>query len=692
MAPSLYKKSASLDHLLVGTPARPDPLAATVTFGPELPTGIAMRLLGIILTSLLVAAPAQAADPAQPLPALLEPYAGYDVVFGPNGPRVLGPEAAPAVERMVTRPEKQLAQSGCEVGDIGLQGAAITVQAACPGGAASAVLDASAAQLAKASVLFSATWTGAWPEAAKAELLRRVAAGEAAIAWQRVRPPPGSPADGVLTALIDAHAAIAIGDRATAVVALAAARAAQAEVLWSAQACFDFALLAEEAADAAHRTWARACLQRTLAAQRAAPQGQFAGPDSAQLRGMAIAARALAGDPSGTAQQAAGCSPANACDVLPAVRALAAVRAFSEAANLLDRTLLAQGKPGSQDLLKLRFGLASALGDAQGEIATAKRIASERPDAVEAADLLAAGLSRAGRWREAIEILHNLSKAHPERDIVLGRIAGMINFLTDAAGADPARKADLDAIEERMRLASADPNDVVARFIVATRSYYSGHLGDALPLLQALNQTTNRDPRLPLYLAMTHFWLGHQAEAHQLIQHAVAIGPSDPDVFYCRSQIVRGVNLPLAIRDLERYEQMTKQPWSIGPAQKAQRVTAELTFMRKGLLPPAWDKPGPDRAAFLPDAQTGTAVADAVRSGANWLPGAETPTVAAGVATPTDLAAAVTPPTVAQPAPPPGDDPAPWWPVAVLAGVGAALLARWWSAKNPESPADDRRA
>ena len=37
---------------------------------------------------------------AEKPPALLEPYAGYDVVFAPHGRRVLGPDAAQAVERL----------------------------------------------------------------------------------------------------------------------------------------------------------------------------------------------------------------------------------------------------------------------------------------------------------------------------------------------------------------------------------------------------------------------------------------------------------------------------------------------------------------------------------------------------------------------------------------------------------------
>jgi hypothetical protein len=181
---------------------------------------------------------------------------------------------------------------------------------------------------------------------------------------------------------------------------------------------------------------------------------------------------------------------------------------------------------------------------------------------------------------------------------------------------------------------------------------------------------------------MAHFWLGHQSQAQALIQRAVEIGPSDPDVFYCRSQIVRQVNLPLAIADLERYQKMTTQPWSVGPKQKADRVQAELDFMRRGLLPPDWDKPGPERAAFLPASQTGTEVSEDVRLGRTWLPGAVTPSAAdlTAAATPAALTAEQTPtqdipPPVVGPKPPePG---IPWWPIALAGTLLAALLARY---------------
>lgn len=635
-------------------------------------------------------------------PALLEPYGGFDVVFGPSGPRVLAPDAAAAVEAMLTAGGRDFAgdAAGCALGDVRLEPTRLLVEVVCADGKVAIALDARQPghDLGVAgSVWFLARSPQAWAQpcdapctarrqAVMTQLLARVAAREGTIPWQRVRPPPGSRADGFLTALMDAHLALSTRDDPGTTAALSKARALRPVADLSASELFDLAILAKGAGDADTLRWALEALQKALAVRAQPTQAGFAGPDAADLRAISAAYAALAGDPTATAQKAQACASPPGCDMLPAVRALAAARAFAQAARVLDDGPL-KAKTPRQDLLKLRFGLASAQNDAQGEQDAARRMIELHPDSPEGYDVLAAGLARAGQYRKAIETLHEQTQKHPERDIVLGRIAGLINFLTDEAGRDPAKKADLEAVEARMRAAAADPKDIVARFIVATRAYYAGRLEEALPQLQALAQTDNRDPRIPLYTAMAHFWLGHQQEAQKLIQHAVEIGPSDPDVFYCRSQIARSVNLPLAIADLERYEAMTTQPWSIGPKQKADRVKAELTFMRRGELPPDWDKPGPERVPFQPAQQQGRKVSEDVRLGRFWLPGAVTPTDAPSGATPTDMGRSLS----AAPGQDPahrdgrdgdGQDTMPWWPLTLVVSLLVAVGVRLWSQRG----------
>lgn len=633
-----------------------------------------------------------AAKPAAPLPALLEPYAGFDVVFGPGGPRVLGPDAAPQVQAMLLEPGLDLGSPACQIGDVRIEARRLLVQISCADGKATAILavrePGDQGKNSAATAWFSLALPPAWQQpaaaelqlartAAQAELLKRVQAGEAKLPWQRVRPAPGSPADAWMTALLLAQRAAATGDLPGARSALLQAKAVRPLSELRPAELFDFALLSVASAEKVLLQEVLKGLETKLAAQAQPTSQGFAGDDAAELRALAAAIPALAGDPTSTVTKANSCLSPPGCDVLPAVRALAASRAYAQAADVLDGGPLAgQGKVAF-DLLKLRFGLASALNDAAVELAIAERMTVEHPEMAEGLDLRAAGLGRAGRYREAIEILHELSQRHADRDIVLGRIAGLLAFLTAEALEDPSKKAELELVEQRMREAAQRNNDIVARFIVATRGYYAGEFTKALPELQALAATANRDPRIPLYLAMAHFWLGHQADAEKWIGKAVQIGPSDPDVFYCRSQIVRRSNLPLAIADLERYEAMTKQPWALGPRQKTERVEAELALMRKGRIPPDWDKPGPDRAVFLPAEQTGTAASELAIRGPNGA-GA-----AANTAESAQPQATATPTQGENPQPLSGQSPkTPWTLIGLGAAIAAALGLRFVRARR----------
>lgn len=576
----------------------------------------------------LAAPPAAPIGAAKPLPGLLEPYSGFDVVFGPGGPRVLGPEANPQIEAMLFGPGKELGgggagSGGCELGNVRVEASRLLVEVQCPDEPKVTVPlqvreRGVAAEKTQGTTWFTIAWPAEWQAAAagpaqdrhrsaQADLLQRVQAKEGLLTWQRVRPAPGSPTDGWMTALLAAQTSLATGELPGGRRALAQAKALRPWADLRPSELFDFAILAYGLGDQAAGREAVDSLVRALAAAaQPTPQG-YAGNEAADLRALAAAVPALAGDPTAAVAKASACLAPPGCDLLPVVRALAATRAFAQAAAVLDGGPLAGQAKVPFDLLKVRFGMASALDDFAGELTIAERMTKENPELPQALDLRAAGLGRAGRYRESIEILHDLSKRYPDRDIVLGRIAGLLAFLTAEALQNPAKVSELQAVEQRMREAAKEATDVVARFIVATRGYYAGKFEQALPELQALAQTGNRDPRIPLYLAMTFFWTGKQAEAESWIDRAVSIGPSDPDVFYCRSQIVRRVDVPLAIQDLERYEAMTKQPWAVGPRAKSQRVEAELALMRKGRIPPDWDKPGPDRAVFLPAEQTGTA-------------------------------------------------------------------------------------
>jgi len=75
-----------------------------------------------------------------------------------------------------------------------------------------------------------------------------------------------------------------------------------------------------------------------------------------------------------------------------------------------------------------------------------------------------------------------------------------------------------------------------------------------------------------IYLAVSHFRLGHQAEAERYIAQAIALGRQDPDAYYCRAEIYQHKDPQSALKDLDTYVQMTTGPEYITQGDKPQRV------------------------------------------------------------------------------------------------------------------------
>ena len=88
-----------------------------------------------------------------------------------------------------------------------------------------------------------------------------------------------------------------------------------------------------------------------------------------------------------------------------------------------------------------------------------------------------------------------------------------------------------------------------------------------------------------MYAAISAYYAGDQATAERMIARAAKISSArDPDVFYCRSIILREKDRSQAIRDLEHFLAVAKHGWhSKG---KVERVTRELAMLRQGKIPP----------------------------------------------------------------------------------------------------------
>ena len=72
-------------------------------------------------------------------------------------------------------------------------------------------------------------------------------------------------------------------------------------------------------------------------------------------------------------------------------------------------------------------------------------------------------------------------------------------------------------------------------------------------MLRPLEKTLSYEQRIDIYLAMNDFNLGKKEEALMRLNRAAKAPIPDPDVFYCRAEILRDERREQAISDLERY-------------------------------------------------------------------------------------------------------------------------------------------
>ncbi len=196
----------------------------------------------------------------------------------------------------------------------------------------------------------------------------------------------------------------------------------------------------------------------------------------------------------------------------------------------------------------------------------------------------AVALHRAGDYQGALEVFVELARTKPKA--ILGHIVDSLarSGLTAQKAQDLRDEADLHR------------DDALKQFVASVASHYAAHnnaVGEegkpdlyraALRYLDRAAPEFQSEPRLHIYLAVSHFRLGQQREAELAIEQAVAMGAEfDPDAFYCRAEIFQNKDLDRSIADLDRYIAMTDPKLSHGDApspSKQQRVR----HMREHLL------------------------------------------------------------------------------------------------------------
>lgn len=169
-----------------------------------------------------------------------------------------------------------------------------------------------------------------------------------------------------------------------------------------------------------------------------------------------------------------------------------------------------------------------------------------------------AKLYREGHAEEAFEAFRKLAREEPHN--------GVLGMLVASLASTPLTLAEVDAYGAE---ADRAPSDPLAQFVAGVSAHYRGHrhgktreekLGlyaRAIRHLERARPAFDFEPRVFVYLAVSHYRLGHQAEAEQLIEKAIPLATNDPDVYYCRGEIQSQKDVARAIADVRRYLEMT---------------------------------------------------------------------------------------------------------------------------------------
>ena len=137
-----------------------------------------------------------------------------------------------------------------------------------------------------------------------------------------------------------------------------------------------------------------------------------------------------------------------------------------------------------------------------------------------------------------------IARDFPKEQGILRLTLGVM--LRDVAG----RNAHKTRLSARLK---KDPTDIVSQFLRGVLHHYENEFEASNRLLRPLEQRLKHEQRIDIYLAMNDFNQGRKDDAMRRLNEAAKAPIPDPDVFYCRAEILRDERREQAISDLERY-------------------------------------------------------------------------------------------------------------------------------------------
>lgn len=175
-----------------------------------------------------------------------------------------------------------------------------------------------------------------------------------------------------------------------------------------------------------------------------------------------------------------------------------------------------------------------------------------------------------GREDEARAMIEKLILAGEDDPNLLGEYLGLVSGEAKARG----------SLEQTLKLAAEHPDLPALAMLVGVEYHYLGRYDESTIWLSKTGTLIDREPRIPMYLAMNQFRLRHQKEAEDLIDRAARAGRPDPDIYYCRAIIAVRKDPASSVRDLEHYMRLTTGRADANPG-KQERVQQTLDLVRR---------------------------------------------------------------------------------------------------------------
>ena len=142
------------------------------------------------------------------------------------------------------------------------------------------------------------------------------------------------------------------------------------------------------------------------------------------------------------------------------------------------------------------------------------------------------------------------------------------------------QQEERERIDEWRERSKTMPNDPIPKMMVGILLHYRDEFEESEAWLKPVEDVFSFNPRYQVYRAMNAYNLGDAQLARDILDRAANFKVIDPDVFYCRGELLRDTERTLAIADFKRYLALTKDS-PINLPEKQERVETQIRLLEE---------------------------------------------------------------------------------------------------------------